>query len=164
MEVINLRWDDIDAERGTIFIREGKGKVDRMVPVGERALAWCAKYLHEIRPQFDLGGRDPAFFLTSLGEAFTPNRMTQLVRNHIKAVEIGKSGSCHLFRHSCATLMLENGADIRYIQQLLGHAKLDTTQIYTQVSIRQPKQVHTLTHPAKMGAGGTGEDVVEDGD
>jgi len=60
--------------------------------------------------------------------------------------------------------MLENGADIRYIQQLLGHAKLDTTQIYTQVSIRQLKQVHTLTHPAKMGAGATGEDVVEDGD
>lgn len=60
--------------------------------------------------------------------------------------------------------MLENGADIRYIQQLLGHAKLDTTQIYTQVSIRQLKQVHTLTHPAKMDAGATGEDVVEDGD
>ena len=158
MEVIALRWDDFDIERGTIFIREGKGKVDRMVPIGERALLWCEKYLHEIRPQFDLTGHDPAFFLTSLGEAFTPNRMTQLVRGHINAAEIGKSGSCHLFRHSCATLMLENGADIRYIQQLLGHAKLDTTQIYTQVSIRQLKQVHTLTHPAKMSAD---QDVVE---
>ena len=60
--------------------------------------------------------------------------------------------------------MLENGADIRFIQQLLGHAKLDTTQIYTQVSIRQLKQVHTLTHPAKMGRGGTGEDVVDGGE
>lgn len=159
MEVITLRWDDFDIERGTIFIREGKGKVDRMVPIGERALAWCEKYLHEVRPQLDLTGHDPAFFLTSLGEAFTPNRMTQLVRNHIVTAEIGKSGSCHLFRHSCATLMLENGADIRYIQQLLGHAKLDTTQIYTQVSIRQLKQVHTLTHPAKMG---DAQDVVED--
>jgi integrase/recombinase XerD len=163
MEVIGLRWDDIDTERGTLFIREGKGRVDRMVPIGERALAWCEKYLHGVRAEFDMTGHDPAFFLTSLGEAFTPNRMTQLVRNHIVAAEIGKSGSCHLFRHSCATLMLENGADIRFIQQLLGHAKLDTTQIYTQVSIRQLKQVHTLTHPAKMGRGGTGEDVVEDG-
>jgi integrase/recombinase XerD len=137
--------------------------VDRMVPIGEWALAWCEKYLHGVRAEFDMTGHDPAFFLTSLGEAFTPNRMTQLVRNHIIAAEIGKSGSCHLFRHSCATLMLENGADIRFIQQLLGHAKLDTTQIYTQVSIRQLKQVHTLTHPAKMGRGGAGEDVVEDG-
>ncbi|MCL4145313.1 UNVERIFIED_CONTAM: hypothetical protein GTU68_002728, partial [Idotea baltica] len=142
MEVINLRWDDVDRERGTVFIREGKGKVDRMVPVGDRALLWCEKYLNEARASFAFRGNEPALFLTSLGEAFTANRMTQLVRNHIKAADIGKSGSCHLFRHSCATLMLENGADIRYIQQLLGHAKLDTTQIYTQVSIRQLKQVH----------------------
>jgi integrase/recombinase XerD len=83
--------------------------------------------------------------------------MTQLVRGYVNAADLGKSGSCHLFRHSCATLMLENGADIRFIQQLLGHAKLDTTQIYTQVSIRQLKQVHTLTHPAKMGPEGAGE-------
>lgn len=152
MEVINLRWDDIDAEWGTVFIREGKGKADRMVPIGDRALAWCEKYAAEVRPALDLTGRDPAFFLTSLGEAFTANRMTQLVRGYVNAADLGKSGSCHLFRHSCATLMLENGADIRFIQQLLGHAKLDTTQIYTQVSIRQLKQVHTLTHPAKMRA------------
>ena len=161
MEIINLRWDDIDTERGTVFIREGKGKVDRMVPIGARALAWCEKYLYGVRSEFDLTGHDPSLFLTSLGEAFTPNRMTQLVRNHIKAADIGKSGSCHLFRHSCATLMLENGADIRYIQQLLGHAKLDTTQIYTQVSIRQLKQVHTLTHPAKLAPEGESNDVVE---
>ncbi len=150
MEVIGLRWDDIDAERGTVFIREGKGKIDRMVPIGDRALAWCEKYLYDMRSEFEGAGRDPSLFLTSLGEAFTANRMTQLVRNYIKAADIGKSGSCHMFRHSCATLMLENGADIRYIQQLLGHAKLDTTQIYTQVSIRQLKQVHTLTHPARI--------------
>lgn len=80
-----------------------------MAPVGGRVrLRGAQKYLHEIRPQFDLGGHDPAIFLTSLGEAFTPS-MTQLVRNLIKAAEIGRSGSCHLFRHSSATLMLENG-------------------------------------------------------
>lgn len=151
MEVINLRWADIDAERGTLFIREGKGKADRMVPIGERALAWCGKYLADARPALDLTGASPIFFLTSLGEAFTANRMTQLVRGYVSAANLGKSGSCHLFRHSCATLMLENGADIRYIQQLLGHASVSTTQIYTQVSIRQLKQVHSLTHPAKMG-------------
>ena len=99
-------------------------------------------------------GRDPAvlstLFLTHLGEPFTPNRLTQLVRGYIQAADLGKSGSCHLFRHTMATLMLENGADIRYIQAMLGHAELSTTQIYTQVSIRKLKEIHTATHPGKL--------------
>ena len=81
----------------------------------------------------------------------TPNRLTQLVRDYVRASEIRKSGACHLFRHTCATLMHENGADIRFIQQLLGHADLSTTQIYTQVAIRKLKEIHTATHPAKVG-------------
>jgi integrase/recombinase XerD len=83
-------------------------------------------------------------------EAFTPNRLTQMTRDYIKAADIAKTGSCHLLRHTCATLMHENGADIRFIQQQLGHARLDTTQIYTQVSIRKLKEIHTATHPAKL--------------
>ena len=62
----------------------------------------------------------------------------------------GKRGSCHVFRHTLATLMLENGADIRYIQEMLGHVKLDTTQIYTRVSIRKLKEIHSATHPARL--------------
>src|SRR3546814_16580040 len=73
--------------------------------------------------------------------------MTQLVRDDVNAADIGKRGSCHLFRHTMATLMLENGADIRFIQAMLGHAELSTTQIYTQVSIRMLKQIHSATHP-----------------
>jgi integrase/recombinase XerD len=74
------------------------------------------------------------------------------VRDYVDAAEIGKTGSCHLFRHTCATLMLEGGADIRFIQQLLGHEKLETTQIYAQVSIRMLKEVHARTHPARLTA------------
>ncbi len=66
------------------------------------------------------------------------------------AANLGKKGACHLFRHTMATLMLENGADVRYIQEMLGHAELSTTQIYTQVSIRKLKEIHTATHPARM--------------
>ena len=66
----------------------------------------------------------------------------------VEAAKVGKHGACHLFRHTMATLMLEGGADIRFIQQMLGHARLDTTQIYTQVSIRLLKQIHSATHPA----------------
>lgn len=84
-----------------------------------------------------------------VGEAFAPGRMTQMVREYIDAADTGKRGSCHLFRHTMATLMLENGADIRFIQAMLGHAELSTIQIYTQVSVRKLKAIHTATHPAK---------------
>lgn len=150
MEVIHINLFDPDADRGTLMVRQGKGKKDRMVPIGERALAWISKYRDEARPELAMPHDDGTLFLTSLGEAFTRNRMTQLVREYVKAANIGKTGSCHLFRHTMATLMLENGADIRFIQAMLGHANVSTTQIYTQVSIRQLKEIHTATHPAKL--------------
>jgi integrase/recombinase XerD len=147
MEVVRLSLYALDAERGTLLIRQGKGRKDRMVPIGERAIRWLEKYLYEVRPALVVGADDGTLFLTNLGESFTPNRLTQLVRNYVDAADIGKRGACHLFRHTVATLMLEHGADIRYIQEMLGHADLSTTQIYTQVSIRKLKQVHDATHP-----------------
>jgi integrase/recombinase XerD len=69
------------------------------------------------------------------------------VRDYVIAAAIGKAGGCHLFRHTMATLMLEHGADIRFIQEMLGHARLDTTEIYTHVSIRKLKEIHEATHP-----------------
>jgi integrase/recombinase XerD len=154
MEVIHIHLYDLDLERGTLMVRQGKGKKDRMVPIGERALAWIGKYRDEVRSELTMPNDDGTLFLTNLGEAFTRNRMTQLVRDYVNAANIGKSGSCHLFRHTMATLMLENGADIRYIQAMLGHAELSTTQIYTQVSIRQLKEIHTATHPARLSRSG----------
>ncbi len=151
MELINLRLYDLDADRGTIIVRQGKGRKDRMIPIGKRAMSWIERYLIEVRPTLlvcDAGG--DTVFLTQQGEPFKPNGLTLLVREYIIAADIGKRGSCHLFRHTMATLMLENGADIRYIQAMLGHAKLDTTTIYTQVSIRKLKEIHTATHPARM--------------
>ncbi|MFJ4055629.1 tyrosine-type recombinase/integrase [Pseudomonas sp. NPDC089743] len=150
MELIGLNWSTIDYERGTVMIRQGKGKKDRMIPIGERALAWISKYRDDVRPHFFLGQDDGTLFLTQQGEGFSPNRLTQLVREHIEKANIGKRGSCHLFRHTMATLMLENGADIRFIQAMLGHVSLNTTQIYTQVSIRALKDIHTATHPARL--------------
>ncbi len=150
MELINLKLYDIDVDRGTVMIRQGKGKKDRMIPIGERALAWIDKYLIEVRPELVTGIDEGVLYLTNLSESFTPNRLTQLVRNYVQAAEIGKTGACHLFRHTMATLMLEHGADIRFIQEMLGHADVSTTQIYTQVSIRQLKEIHTATHPARL--------------
>ncbi len=152
-ELIDIKLHDLDSGRGTLMIRQGKGKKDRMVPIGERALGWIAKYCDEVRPKLSLGCSDNSVFLSYLGKAFGCNQMTALVRGYITAADIGKEGSCHLFRHTMATLMLENGADIRYIQAMLGHADMSTTQIYTQVSIRALKEIHTATHPAKAHRG-----------
>ena len=150
MEVVNLKLYDMDVDRGTLMVRQGKGKKDRMVPIGQRAISWIEKYITEVRPRLIIDPNDVTLFLTHLGEGFTTNRLTQMVRQYIDAADIGKRGSCHLFRHTMATLMLENGADVRFIQAMLGHAKLETTQIYTQVSIRKLKEIHEATHPAKM--------------
>jgi integrase/recombinase XerD len=149
MELAHLKVYDLDADRSTLTIRQGKGRKDRVIPIGERALAWIDKYLRESRPQLLTGGADDGtVFLTHMGEPFDRKQLTSLVRGYLIASEVGKMGGCHLFRHTVATLMLENGADIRVIQQMLGHAKLTTTELYTQVSINLLRQVYSATHPA----------------
>jgi integrase/recombinase XerD len=145
-----LKLYDLQLDRGLILIRQGKGHKDRYAPIGERAIAWLQKYLREGRPQLAIEPDDMTVFLTAQGEPFSRNHLTFVVSERIDAAQLGKSGSCHLFRHTMATLMHENGADIRHIQVLLGHEDIKTTQIYTQVAIRTLQQVHAATHPAAM--------------
>ena len=130
-ELLNLRLFDLDRRRGVVTIRQGKGRRDRVVPVGERALTWVDRYLEEVRPVLAARPDEGAIFLTSGGKPLTPNYLSWVARRYVRAANIGKSGACHIFRHTMATLMLEGGADIRYIQAMLGHKRLDTTQIYT---------------------------------
>ena len=148
MELANLKVYDPDAERGTIMIRQGKGRKDRTIPIGEPALAWIAKYLADARAHLLTGSDDGTLFLNDMGVPYERRQLTALVRRYLIASEIGKIGGCHLFRHTVATLMLENGADIKVIQQLLGHVKITTTEIYTHVAINLLKQVYSATHPA----------------
>lgn len=147
-ELINLKLYDVDTHNGSVMVREGKGRKDRMVPLGERACLWIEKYLEEIRPTLVIEPDDGTLFLHEYGEAFKKNRLTDLVKKYIESSGVNKPGACHIFRHSMATHMLENGADIRYIQAILGHSVLSTTEIYTQVTIRKLKEVHRLTHPS----------------
>jgi len=168
LELIHLSVHSIDVERGTVMIRQGKGKKDRLIPIGERALAWIEKYKESARSELVAGRDDGTLFLSEWGEAFAPNAMTRLVRIYVEKSGVGKKGACHLFRHTMATLMLEGGADIRFIQAMLGHAELSTTEIYTQVSIRLLKSIHTATHPGRMAEAGkhleaepTAEDLLE---
>jgi integrase/recombinase XerD len=148
MELAHLKTYDIDAERGTVIIRLGKGRKDRVIPIGERALAWIHKYVEDARLELLTGLDDGTVFVNYLGRPFERLQLTTLVRNYLVKSRIGKTGGCHLFRHTMATLMLENGADVRVIQEMLGHAKLSTTELYTRVSINLLRQVYSATHPA----------------
>ncbi len=146
-ELSNLKIFDVDAQRGVLFIKQGKGWKDRTVPVGERALAWLEKYLREVRPSLVVPPDEGILFLSNDGHALTPDTLTDMGAAYINAANVGKMGSCHVFRHTMATLMLEGGADIRFIQQMLGHENLNTTEIYTRVSIRKLQEVFRETHP-----------------
>lgn len=150
LELIGLKLYDLNLEQGTLMIRRGKGGKDRLVPIGERACAWIDKYLREVRPELQVGVDDATLFLHDDGRPYKAGRLGDLVKRHLEHAGVRHPGACHLFRHAMATHMLENGADIRYIQLILGHADLATTQIYTQVSLTKLKEIHSATHPARL--------------
>jgi integrase/recombinase XerD len=145
-ELCKLELSSLNPTRRTLTVRRGKGHKDRVVPVGAQALVWVNRYLAEVRPRLCLDAREQALFLTGFGGGFCPTVLSYRVSGWLE--RIGGKGSCHLLRHTCATHMLEGGADIRYIQQLLGHESLETTAIYTEVSIRQLLEVHARCHPS----------------
>ena len=148
MELTRLTVPDVDFAGGALLVRQGKGRKDRVIPIGERALAWVEKYLADSRPQLARCGDEAgALFVTEQGAPLTVSHLSALVTRYVTRAGFAKAGSCHLFRHTCATLMLEHGADIRHVQEQLGHACLQTTQVYTHVSIRKLKEVHAATHP-----------------
>jgi integrase/recombinase XerD len=147
-ELIALRVGDIDIARGTLFVHRGKGAKDRYVPIGERALFWVQIYLGLVRPLFISGQDSDLLFLSSVGTPICADWLCRRVRSYLRQAGINKRGSCHLLRHSVATLMLEGGADIRYVAEMLGHARLETTQRYTRVSIERLRTVHARCHPA----------------
>lgn len=147
-ELCNLRLVHLQLLTQTVLIRQGKGGHDRTVPLSDRALHWLDRYLTDARPQL-VGYQDPGLvFVTPEGTAIKPDSLSALIKRYIRRANISAdSGGAHLFRHACATHMLEGGADIRFVQELLGHASLKTTQIYTRVSVQKLRQVQAQTHP-----------------
>jgi integrase/recombinase XerD len=146
-ELIRLNLEHVELNRGVLSIRHAKGDKDRFVPIGDRAAAWLRKYLVESRPQLIIHSDERAVFLSSRGNRIADHYVTELVSKVITESGVEKAGGCHLFRHTAATLMLEGGADIRFIQEMLGHASPKTTQVYTRVSLHKLKAVHGATHP-----------------
>lgn len=146
-ELVKLDLGDLDRARAVVLVRQGKGGKDRLCPLGAQAMYWIESYLEACRPRLEVSPSESALFLSGYGLRLSAGYLGGWVARVIDQAELGKTGGCHLLRHACATHLLEGGADIRYIQQLLGHAKLDTTQIYTAVTITQLREVHARCHP-----------------
>jgi len=152
MEIANLRLYDLDVAAKVLTIREGKGNKDRLVPIGDRALLWIEQYLSQVRPYLVKGPDNQVLFLGRDGYPLCRSTIGQLVSRYKKEAGIVRIGAAHLFRHTAASLMLENGADIQTIQQFLGHQTLATTQVYAKVNQDKLKEAYLAAHP-----GGEGE-------
>ncbi|MCQ9209864.1 site-specific tyrosine recombinase XerD [Granulicatella seriolae] len=146
-ELIHLKLSDIHLELG--FIKTiGKGNKERIIPLGEEAGLWVERYLHYSRPQLVDDKKENNFlFLNHRGGAFTRQGIWKNLNAIVLKANITKSVSPHMLRHSFATHILENGADLRIVQELLGHSDISTTQIYTHISTKRMIDVYKKTHP-----------------
>jgi integrase/recombinase XerD len=143
-ELRTLTLDDWDETANTLFIT-GKGSKDRIVPVGAWVVPYLHAYLTKSRPYLCRAG-SRLFFVSKTGAQIARANLAWIVRKYAAKADIA-SVCVHTFRHACATHLLENGADIRYVQELLGHASLNTTQVYTRVTIDSLKVAHRQYHP-----------------
>ena len=158
MELEGLELPDLNLSAGTAFVRKAKGDRQRVVPLGERAIAWLVKYLTDARPELVEVPAEQAVFLDKDGRRLSKRAISALGKKLLRRANLGKAGAAHVFRHSAATAMLEGGADVRFVQELLGHSSLISTQIYTRVAISKLKAVHAATHPgATLGRPPDGE-------
>ena len=147
-ELLALEIYHVDLTDKVLYIRKAKGEKQRVVPLGKEAASYLREYLAKIRPHYAKKNRsEKRPFLNNTGDPMNPSSVRALLRKYRIEAGIKKPVSPHVFRRSCATHLLQQGADIRYIQELLGHRNLRTTQAYTKVMPVEVKQTHNRTHP-----------------
>jgi integrase/recombinase XerD len=150
-EAVGLDLDDLSFEGGTVRV-VGKGDRERQVPVGEIALGWLRRYLDEVRPEWlttraAATGRGGPLFLSARGERLDRRRAWEMLVASAREAGLKDGVSPHTLRHSFATHLLEGGADLRIVQELLGHASITTTQLYTHLTGERIKDVYARAHP-----------------
>lgn len=143
-EIINLRLEDLKLELGYVLVH-GKGDKERIVPLGRAAQDVIGQYMRDARPVLSAGKSSPILFIARGGRAITRQRVWQMVNT--SSVHTGRHASPHMLRHSCATHMVENGADLRTVQTILGHADISTTQVYTHLALDRLNKVYRQHHP-----------------
>jgi len=148
-ELIGLTLDSPNYRESTLFIANGKGGKDRVVPIGSHAATALARYVSEGRP-FHVKNDTRALFLSRRGSGISKYSIKKIVDNALTQAGVEKKIRVHDLRHTCATHLLNNGAEIRLVQELLGHSDLSSTQVYTHVSIEKLKESHQLHHPREQ--------------
>ncbi len=143
-ESTSLKLEDVKLEMGYVLVR-GKGDKERIVPLGRSAQEALSTYLRDARPNLAAGKTPPFLFIARGAKKLTRQRVWQMVG--IASSSAGRHASPHMLRHSCATHMVENGADLRTVQTILGHTDISTTQIYTHVALDRLKSVYAKHHP-----------------
>jgi integrase/recombinase XerD len=147
-ECLEITTKQIDKQSKFLKIR-GKGNKQRMVPIGQKALKAIHNYLAKERPLIIRSSKNKYLFLNRFGEKLTRQAVFKLVKAHAKNIPLSQSVSPHILRHSFATHLLENKADLRTVQQLLGHSSITSTQIYTNLSKNKLKSIYNEAHPRK---------------
>lgn len=145
-ELVNLKLREVNLDSGYLMT-VGKGNKERLVPIGESARVRAADYLGSVRLKQDPLCQNIFFFLSRLGGAMSRQAFWSIIKKRVKMAFIRKNVSPHTLRHSFATHLLENGADLRSVQIMLGHADLASTQIYTHVTRERLKLLHQQLHP-----------------
>lgn len=145
-ELVQLRVTDLDLTVG-VLTAFGKGSKERPVPVGRQAVQWVMRYLQSARPDLCAGQSSELLFVRRGGKGITRQGFWKIVKRHTRDARISKEITPHTLRHSFATHLLENGADLRSVQEMLGHADISTTQIYTHVTKGRLKEVYARAHP-----------------
>ena len=149
-EIVGVKLEDLKIDLGYLLVR-GKGDKERIVPLGKGAQDSLAHYLAGARRFLLKGKSSPLLFLGRSGKQLTRQRVWQMVR--AASVGTGRTASPHMLRHSCATHMVENGADLRTVQTILGHADISTTQVYTHLALDRLKSVYQKHHPRAKARG-----------
>ena len=150
-ELLDLDLYCIDGHQKTLAVHKGKGNRARVVPIGRRAVDWVTRYLDEARPLLLRDPDEQTLFITQRGKAMNRETVSAYVANYIRKANLGKLGSCHLIRHSVGTMLMHNGLNLRHVQKLLGHQKLQTTEIYTHLTIMDLKAAYQKAHPSAKG-------------
>ena len=143
-EMVGVKLEDLKLDLGYVLVR-GKGDKERIVPLGRGAQDALSQYMKQSRPVLAKGKTSPFLFLGRGGRKLTRQRVWQMVR--AASAGAGRNASPHMLRHSCATHMVENGADLRTVQTILGHADISTTQVYTHLALDRLKNVYQKHHP-----------------
>lgn len=151
-ELVNLRLDAIDLEEGLLRVT-GKGRKERLVPLSDPARSALARYLKGGRPQLLRARRSPYVFVSGRGRPLTRQRAWQLVKGYARRAGLLRLPSPHTLRHSFATHLLEGGADLRSVQEMLGHADIRTTEIYTHLTAERMQAIYRQAHPRARGTG-----------